>query len=189
MLFSYALCAHLLSVGLLFAGLGIEAVLLPAIRRATSLRSVRDLVTVAKVLGRLFPLATVGLVTTGAVLAAIEGRWHEGWLLVSIALVILMAAGGPLVTSPRMAALAQAAFGASGEAIDERVDAFRRDPLLALTSIATLGESIAVMGLMVLKPAWPVALAVACAFAVIALVAARRATATSLPPLATLDQR
>jgi uncharacterized membrane protein len=165
----YALFAHLLSVAALFAAVGIEAMTVRSIQFAGSIADLRSVLRTGSILKQLFPTATLAVIATGVLLTALEGQpLTQGWLAVSVSAVIFVSVFGSVRTGARMAALARAAFTASGNEIDAATRARQRDPRLIFGALLSAGEACALVYLMILKPNFAASLEVVTTTAAVA---------------------
>ncbi|MFL5960012.1 MAG: hypothetical protein ACJ75G_07100 [Gaiellaceae bacterium] len=109
--YHYVLYVHLLS---LFVGIGAASVLLACllqVRAARTLEQAAPWGMVAGKIGKLFPIAILGLFGTGAYMTSDFWTWSTGWIEVGIAaLVVLFAQGAGIAerTGHKLGAALQA---------------------------------------------------------------------------------
>jgi uncharacterized membrane protein len=88
---------HLLS---LFVGIGAASVLVVCLfqlRGATELTDAIPWGVVAGKIGRLFPIAILGLFGSGAYMTSDVWTWDSGWIVVGIVALVVLGVQGPLI--------------------------------------------------------------------------------------------
>jgi len=151
MIRSLVLFTHVVGVLALFVGLGLEWIGLNGIRRsatpAEALTWLRLVVTVPRVSG----IAVAAIVVSGFYLGARVGVLGNDWIRASYGGLLLMAiVGGPVSRSP-MRALARVADGAEDETAALRAAA--ANPILRLSLRIRVAFGLAIVFLMIAKPA------------------------------------
>jgi hypothetical protein len=147
--YDIALFFHLLA---LFAAFAATALLGLAMRRVLTARTAGDALHwlgLAKRTGRVFPLALLTLVASGAAMVSERWSWSTSWVDVGLAGVVFLALVGDQVAGRRAAALAHALAADPAVPLPDRV----RDPLWWAASNANPGVALGVVFAMVTKPA------------------------------------
>jgi hypothetical protein len=125
-----ALYIHLVS---LLIGVGAASVLTVCAFQLRAARTLADAAPwgrVAAKVGRLFPIAILGLFGSGAYMTSDVWTWDTGWIEVGIAALVVLAIQGPLVAERSGKKVAQALM-ANGPG-DLRGDALRKTRYLPL---------------------------------------------------------
>ena len=152
--YHYVLYVHLLS---LFVGIGAGSVLLTCLFQLRAARTVEQAVPwgmVAGKLGRLFPVAILGLFLTGAYMTHKLWTWGTPWIVVAIvAIVVLGAQGGGI--AERTAHKLQAAMRTNGPGpLGTEARRMTLHPGLWVVELANLGIVLGVVWDMTEKPGW-----------------------------------
>ncbi len=152
--YHYVLYVHLLS---LFVGIGAGSVLLTCLFQLRGARTVEQAVPwgmVAGKLGKLFPVAILGLFLTGAYMTHKFWTWGTPWIVVAIiALVVLGAQGGGI--AERTGHKLQAALRANGPGpLGPEARRLTLHPGLWVVEFANLGIVLGVVWNMTEKPGW-----------------------------------
>ncbi len=111
--YDVVLYLHLLSV---FVGIGAASVLLVCLFQLRAARTLEQAVPwgmVAGKVGKLFPIAIVGLFASGAYMASKEWTWGTSWIDLGIAGLVVLAVQGPLIAE-RTGKKLEAALHANG---------------------------------------------------------------------------
>jgi uncharacterized membrane protein len=101
---------------------------------------------------RVFPVAVLGLFSTGAYMTSDVWTWSTGWIVVSIVGLALVALQGPLVAGLRAKAL-ERALGENGPGpLGNSARRLARDPVLWIVTFANPGIVLGILWNMVNKP-------------------------------------
>jgi hypothetical protein len=151
MIRSLVLFTHVVGVLALFVGLALEWIAMNGIRRSTTLAEaapwLRLLVTVPRVSG----IAMAAIVVSGFYLGARVGVLGNGWIRASYGGLLLMAiVGGPVSRSPMRALKRAAAVPADGTVA---LRAAAAHPILRLSLATRVPFGLAIVFLMIAKPA------------------------------------
>lgn len=164
---------HLLAVGGLFAGKGIELASLVGIGRASTLAEVRAACRNLPVVGPLMGISVLFVMVMGIGLIYVTGiGWAQGWVNLVLALTIILAVLGIAVTGKRMDALHAMADRADDGAITPEIEAARQDVVLRFLPWVSFFEIIAALYVMTAKPNLTMAIVVAIGAACIGVVPA-----------------
>jgi len=152
-MFQLVLFGHLTAVALLFAAGGIALTTLLRIRDARDVAQLRIALGNGPLISILFPLASVGVIATGAALVKLAGiPVTTPWLDLSVALTLTLVVVGATVTGPRLQNVARAAAQAPGPALDARLDKLRNDPVMHLVELLSISEAVGLLFLMSNRP-------------------------------------
>jgi hypothetical protein len=152
--YHYVLYVHLLA---LFVGIGAGAVLLTCLFQLRAARTLEEAVPwgrVAGQVGKLFPVAILGLFGTGAYMTSDFWTWSTPWIDVAIAaLVVLGAQGGGL--GEHTAKKLKAALFANGPGpLGPEARRMTLHPGLWVVEFSNFGLVFAVVWNMTEKPGW-----------------------------------
>jgi hypothetical protein len=153
--YDIALFFHLLA---LFAAFAATALLGLAMRRVLTARTGGDALQwlgLAKRTARVFPVALLTLVASGAAMVSERWSWSTPWVDAGLAGVVFLALVGDQVAGRRAAALAHELASDPAAPLPSRV----RDPLWWAASNANPGVALGVVFAMVTKPPAPAAAA------------------------------
>jgi hypothetical protein len=143
---------HLLA---LFVGIGAGAVLLACLFQLKAAQTLADAVpwgVLAGKTGRLFPIAILGLLGSGAYMTNEVWTWSTRWIDVSIAGLVLLALQGPLVAE-RTAKKLEHALHANGPGpLGEPARRMARHPGLWVAELSNLGIVLGIVWNMTQKP-------------------------------------
>ena len=120
-------------------------------RAAQTVGELRQWGALAASVGRVFPLALLTLVASGAYMVSNAWAWNDGWIDVAIGGVVLLFISGEFLSS-RGRALGRALGGDPQEPVSAAVTQMVRDPLTRSLSYATTTLSIGIVFVMVNKP-------------------------------------
>ncbi|HVA58826.1 MAG: hypothetical protein WBQ26_01855 [Gemmatimonadaceae bacterium] len=157
--YQIALFFHLLA--LLAATAASSIVHFAAARRAAA-ATLRESMDWARLMGstaRVFPIAVITLMATGAYMTASHWHWRQGWVQAGFAGALLLLASGAVV-GRRGAAEARATVGRLQSAGRELPNDGARDLIMALLSGANTGLALAIVLVMTIKPGLAASLAV-----------------------------
>jgi len=162
--YSIALFLHLLSLMLAVVGASLATYAALRLRAATTLEEAIPWLALTGKMVRVFPIATAGLLATGAYMTQSLSGWSEPWVLaalVGLGVISLLGAG---VERSRGGVLKRE-LQASG--LSDRARHLVRDPVAWSARLTTLTLTVAIMFVMTDKPA-----AAACAAALVVAVIA-----------------
>jgi uncharacterized membrane protein len=155
---------HLLAVGGLFTGKGLELTSLMGIGRASTLAELRAAGRNLPMVGPLMGISVLVLLATGSWLMYVSGfGWSQGWINLVLALTIVLAMLGFAVTGRRTDALHAMAERAGEGAITPEIETARQDRVLRFLPWFGLFEIIAALYIMTAKPNLTLAIIVAIA--------------------------
>jgi hypothetical protein len=118
---------------------------------AQTVGDLREWGTLAGRVGKVFPLALLTLVATGAYMVSSAWAWNDGWIDVALGGVALLFIGGEFL-GRRGKALGRMLEGDSRAPVSAAVRRVLRDPLTHSVSYATTTLSIGIVFVMVNKP-------------------------------------
>jgi hypothetical protein len=143
---------HVLS---LLLGIGAATVVGVCLFRLRSAQTLADALPWGMLAGkteRVFPVAILGLFSTGAYMTSDVWTWSTQWIVVSIVALALVALQGPLVAGLRAKAL-ERALGENGPGpLGDSVRRLARDPVLWVVTFANPGIVIGILWNMINKP-------------------------------------
>jgi hypothetical protein len=171
------LYVHLLA---LFVGIGAGSVLLTCLFQLRAARTLEQAVPwgmVAGKVGKLFPIAILGLFLTGAYMTHKFWTWGTSWIVLAIVGLVLLAVQGAGIAEHTSKKL-QAAMRANGPGpLGPEARHMALHPGLWVVEFSNLGLVLAIVWNMTEKPGWGGAIAAMvigyAAGAVVALVASR----------------
>ena len=176
------LFAHFLGVALLVAAAGLELTTLRRIARAATNAEVCAALADGALIPKLYPIAALLLIASGAVLVALTGtEWRAGWLVVSLFIVFTLSVVGHAVVGAKMKALAAAAFGSSDRGVNASVDRARRDVVLNVAGALSATQIAALLYLMSNKPSFAVSAAIVVAAAAVSVAIGTRFARAQVP--------
>jgi uncharacterized membrane protein len=108
---------------------------------------------------RVFPVAILGLFSTGAYMTSDVWTWSTRWVLVSIAGLALVALQGPLLAGLRAKALERALAENGPGPLGDSARRLARDPVLWVVTFANPGIVLGILWDMVNKPSTAEAIA------------------------------
>jgi hypothetical protein len=150
---------HVLSLLLGIGAVTVVGVCLFRLRSAQTLADALPWGMLAGKTERLFPVAILGLFSTGAYLTSDVWTWSTRWIDVSIVALALVALQGPLVAGLRAKAL-ERALGENGPGpLGDSVRRLARDPALWVVTFANPGIVLGILWNMINKPSTAEAIA------------------------------
>jgi len=164
-----ALFLHILGAFGLVAAMTFEVIGLQGLRRAIQKEDAVTWLGVARVVQRLAP-ASLGLILVLGLYMTATTWGPRGWILVSLAGLVVYALIGGVLTGVRMARIGPAVGRSSGSLSDE-VKAALRDPILLVSIRTRLGIVLGIVLLMTLKPSLVASLVIIVLAAAIGLLA------------------
>src|SRR2546423_10860325 len=139
----------------LFVGIGAGAVLLVCLIQLRAGQPLADAVPWAVVSGktaRAFPVAILGLFSSGAYMTADLWTWSTGWIDVSIAGLVLLALQGPLVAERSAKKLERALHENGPGPLGKEARRMARHPGLWVAELSNLGVVFGIVWDMTQKP-------------------------------------
>jgi hypothetical protein len=150
MVYSLALFLHVVGALGLFVALGLEWTALLGLRRAATAEQAREWLSVFARLRWLYPVAVLAILVFGIAMVALA--WGpEGWVVVGLGAMVLMAVLGVALTGRRVAGIGRsfsAEQGALSPAYRERL----RDPALKVSLQARAAIALGIVFVMTVKP-------------------------------------
>jgi hypothetical protein len=150
---------HVLS---LLLGIGAATVVGVCLFRLRSAQTLADALPWGMLAGkteRVFPVAILGLFSTGAYMTSDVWTWSTRWIVVSIVALALVALQGPLVAGLRAKAL-ERALGENGPGpLGDSARRLARDPVLWVVTFANPGIVLGILWNMINKPSTAEAIA------------------------------
>jgi uncharacterized membrane protein len=155
---SLALFVHIVGMLVLFGGMGVEWLILGALRRSTTQQQASLWLRVCAALPPVIG-TSVGLILVSGIYMTVRSElYHAGWVRVSLGVMILMGIlGGPLIRS-RMNAIRQTGRDNWTAATLNR---HASDPLVRASLFIRLAVGLALVYLMIAKPGLSESLALA----------------------------
>jgi Predicted integral membrane protein (DUF2269) len=143
---------HVLSLLLGICAAAVVGVCLFRLRAAQTLADALPWGMLAGKTERVFPVAILGLFSTGAYMTSDVWTWSTGWIVVSIVGLALVALQGPLVAGLRAKAL-ERALGENGPGpLGNSARRLARDPILWVVTFANPGIVLGILWNMINKP-------------------------------------
>jgi uncharacterized membrane protein len=158
--YSVVVFVHVLSAIVLVGSSLFGPLLGLAIRRAASVGSLREWAHYFQRIVKLTGPAAGITLATGLYLGFAGDWWGSGWLEVSLALFILAGIGAAGVLDPTAKKLVAAADAAPDGPVPAQLDAQRHDRRTAIVESMMLATDVAILFLMINKPALGVSLGV-----------------------------
>lgn len=151
-LYELALFLHVMGAIGLFMGVAIVLTAMARMRRSESVAQVREWSGLADFSDKLMPVASLVLLLTGIYMASDVGVWGDGWVDISLLLLLAMMVLGPAVNARRLAAISRAAKEAPEGSVQGPLLARVLDPVL-WTSVQTMSVvGVGIVFLMTVKP-------------------------------------
>ena len=125
------------------------------LRARDTVEDLRGATTFAPLLSRLFPVAVVFLLGFGIALVAHshEFKFGQGWIDLSLGLVIVLVVTGIVVQGPRIDAIVEAVREGSGPLSPDLI-AKTRDPVLRLSAHVPTSLAVGILFMMARQPDW-----------------------------------
>jgi hypothetical protein len=181
---------HVLSLLLGIGAATIIGVCLFRLRAAQTLADALPWGMLAGKTERVFPVAILGLFATGAYMTSDVWSWSDGWIVVAIIGLALVALQGPLVAGLRAKALERALKENGPGPLGERARRLTHDRTLWIVSFGNPGIVLGILWNMVNKPSTTEAIvAVVVGYAVGAAAAWRFTGEPAAQPAAAAEPR
>jgi hypothetical protein len=145
---------HLLA---LFIGIGAGSVLLTCLFQLRAARTLEQAVpwgTVAGQVGKLFPVAIIGLFATGAYMTSHFWTWSTGWIDVAIVALVVLGVQGAGIAERTAHKLKAALFANGPGPLGSECRRLALHPGLWVVELSNLGLVFGVVWNMTEKPGW-----------------------------------
>jgi hypothetical protein len=149
--YHYVLYIHLLS---LLIGIGLASVLVVCLFQLRGARELTDALPwgqLAGKIGRLFPIAILGLFGSGAYMTGDVWTWSTGWIEVGIAALVVLAIQGPLIAERSGKKLEHALRENGPGPLGEQARQMTRYPGLWVVEFSAIGLVLAIVWNMTVK--------------------------------------
>ncbi len=147
-----ALFAHIVSAIAVFIGMGLEWVSLLRLRGAQTVAQVREYTSLTSVQAKLVVGGAAVLFVAGVYMTITRWGWQTPWIQIALGTLILEAALGGVVHTPRFKAIYEAASKETTNFLPEELKRKIDDPILWLSVHAHGITALGVIFLMTNKP-------------------------------------
>jgi len=170
-LYAYFSFVHACGVIGLFAAIGLEAAAVYRIGTTRSATVVRENLSMLGFLETALPGAVVLVLISGVTMVLLRWGWWQAWIDSALAVLVLLAVLGPLVTGRRVTRVrvALARGEQAGEDLPGQVVPLVADPVLLGYAPTPAVMGLAIVALMVFKPDWTGCVEMLCAALVVSL--------------------
>lgn len=151
-LYTLALFAHVCGVIGIFAGMGVWAFSVAALRRAQRVEQARILSGLMVTSGNLVVGSILLLGIAGFYMAITVWGERATWIIVATISFVLLAPGGTLVIDPRVKAISRLARDTQDGPLPEALAVRTRDPMLATGLSVYIAVLVGIVFLMTTKP-------------------------------------
>ncbi len=151
-LYPLAVFVHVISDAGVFTAVGVTLYGLAALRQAGRVEQVRPIGALMLHAERIYALVGPLLLLSGIYLTLTAWSWGTGWILVALGSLVLLFPFGPILVSPRLAAIGRAAAAAPDGPLPAEIDARIHDPLLSIVQQGVAGVLLGIVFLMTVKP-------------------------------------
>ena len=152
LLYSVALCLHILGVLGAYIAIGLEWTMLQRVRRAREVTQIREWISIHGALDKVHGMSGVAILLPGLYMTFTRWSITAPWITISLLLLIVMNILGILINSRRLGAIASAAQAASSITPASDLSRLINSPVL-FTSCTTGGVvGLGIVCLMVGKP-------------------------------------
>jgi len=151
--YEFVLFLHLVTLAAAFLAMGVMLNCVMRLRAATDVSSARATCAALAGIEKVMPAATVLLLVTGGYLTHARWTWTTPWIDVAIAGLIAVTIFGGGVLGGRARSLQRALTEARSGGVDAATARLLADPLFVVGNVANIGLVVAVMFVMVVKPA------------------------------------
>jgi hypothetical protein len=141
----------------LFVGIGAGSILLTCLfqlRAARTLEQAAPWGSVAGQVGKLFPVAIVGLFGTGAYMTSHFWTWSTGWIVVAIIALVVLGLQGAVIAEQTAHKLKSALFANGPGPLGPEARRMTLHPGLWVVELSNLGIVFGVVWNMTEKPGW-----------------------------------
>lgn len=154
MLHKIALLLHILSVLVLFAGIGGIVVGTYGMRRSATMKQFAEWTWLATTTDKIMPFASAGVVLSGIYMVMTAWGWQTMWAVVALVTFVLMVALGPFLIGPRLLHIKKdiKKLPDTVEGVPDHLHAQASDPLLWMVLIVFTVMAFSIVVLMTLKP-------------------------------------
>lgn len=143
---------HVISDAGVFVAVGATLYGLAALRQAGRVEQVRPIVALVLRAERIYSLAGPLLILSGLFLTLRAWPWTTGWIAAALGSVVLILPFGPILVSPRLAAIGRAADAAPDGPLPADLLAMIHDPILGVVQQGVAGVLLGIVFLMTVKP-------------------------------------
>src|SRR5690606_13226156 len=150
-LYSLGLFVHIVGALVMTSAQVLEKIGLTRLKQAGTSGELRSVFGFLRPLRQLYQLSGAAIVLSGVYLT-IDAWGPRAWVIVSLVTVLAMAASGPLVTGRRFAQIGKHAYAGDGP-LRAEVLTLTNAPVLEWSHVLRMGAMLAVVFLMVTKPA------------------------------------
>jgi len=165
-LYPLAVFLHVVSDAGVFIAVGVTLYGLVALRQAGRVEHVRPIVALVLRAERIYGLAGPLLILSGVFLTLRGWSWSTGWIAAALGSVVLVLPFGPILVSPRLAAISKTAQAAPDGPLPADLAARINDPTMGIVQQGVAGVLLGIVFLMTVKPALiPSALVIVCGLA------------------------
>lgn len=179
-MFAALLFLHLLAVGMLFAGIGVEIAAYYQLHRATTVSQARAAMLNMPLVGPLMGGGALLLIAAGLAMVYVGGFGWQPWVVVAVVVMLVLAVNGPVTNGKRGEAISVLVDKAPDGPITTEIGAARADRVLNYSVFLTACELIAALYIMTNKPGLIACIAVvliAAAIAALPMLRVLRSTA------------
>ncbi|HEY8492130.1 MAG TPA: DUF2269 family protein [Dehalococcoidia bacterium] len=151
-LYEIVLFLHVMGAIGLFMGVAIVLTAMARMRRSESVAQVREWSGLADLSDKLLPVASLVLLLSGIYMATDFEFWGDGWVDVSMALLLVMIVLGPAVNARRLGTISREAKDAPDGPVQGALRARILDPVLWTTVQTMSVVAVGIVFLMTVKP-------------------------------------
>lgn len=150
--YEIVLFLHIVGMVGMFGGIAVSIGVLQFARRARDVASVRALLPLGAIGGRLIPLFSLLVLGTGVYMVEDVWKWDISWIEISLAAFIVLFAMGPLINARRMKAIGMEAGRTPDGPVSQALRARLDDLVLHVSEITMTAATLGIVYLMVTKP-------------------------------------
>jgi Predicted integral membrane protein (DUF2269) len=151
-LYSLAVFLHVVGDAGVFVAVGVTLYGLAALRQTARVEQSRPIIALMLHAERIYALAGPLLLLSGVYLTFIAWPWTTGWIAVALGSLVLLFPFGPILVSPRLAAIGRAAQAAADGPLPADLLARIHNPLLGIVQQGVAGVLLGIVFLMTVKP-------------------------------------
>jgi hypothetical protein len=147
---------HVCSVIGLFVAIVFEAAAIYRLGSTRSAAVVRENLATLAILEKALPAAAALVLISGLSMVLLTWGWMQAWIDSALAVLVLLAVAGPIVTGRRVTRIrrASATGEQAGEDLPDAIVPLLGDPVLLGYAAIPLVMGLAIVALMVFKPDW-----------------------------------